>query len=146
MHSAGIMAPPYIKSVDGFESSFVTNHLGPFLFINNIMGKIRAAAKGNPGGSRVVTVSSEGHALGTVGKTLQEIGFNVGLRPSSSIYGQLTRYRTAKHTTNGTLMGSPRLQIASTLCRCPTSFPRNTTSKLTPCIPVSSCQRPWATV
>lgn len=43
--SAGIMAPPYQKTEDGFESSFATNHLGHFLFVNSIISKIQAAAK-----------------------------------------------------------------------------------------------------
>ena len=75
--SAGIMAPPYGKTADGFESQFGVNHIGPFLFANSIMGKMQAAAKKSSDGARVVIVSSEGHAVAGIGKDLDEIGFHV---------------------------------------------------------------------
>ena len=31
VNNAGVMAPPYRRTVDGFESQLATNHLGPFL-------------------------------------------------------------------------------------------------------------------
>lgn len=83
MLSAGIMAPPYSKTEDGFENSFATNHLGHFLFANSVMGKVQAAAKNNAGGSRIVSVSSEGHALAGIGKNMDEINFNVRQTPKS---------------------------------------------------------------
>ncbi|KAI8158753.1 hypothetical protein K4K49_001819 [Colletotrichum sp. SAR 10_70] len=61
VNNAGIMAVPFSLTEDGFESQFGTNHLGPFLFTNLIMGKVLAAAE-----PRVVTVSSDGHRLGHI--------------------------------------------------------------------------------
>ncbi|KAK2740826.1 short-chain dehydrogenase reductase family [Colletotrichum kahawae] len=61
MNNAGIMAVPFSLTEDGLESQFGTNHLGPFLFTNSIMGKVLAAAE-----PRVVTVSSDGHRLGHI--------------------------------------------------------------------------------
>lgn len=58
VNNAGIMATEYTRSLDGFESQFATNHLGPFLFTNLIMDKILASHK-----PRVVNVSSDGHRL-----------------------------------------------------------------------------------
>lgn len=55
---AGITAPPYSTTVDGFESQFGTNHLGPFLFTNLIRPRLLASAS-----PRVVVVASEGHLL-----------------------------------------------------------------------------------
>ena len=75
---AGIMGTrQYQKTEDGFESQFGTNHLGHFLFANNIVGKLQAAGRKNPDGARVVLVSSDGHALSGIGKDIDEINFQV---------------------------------------------------------------------
>jgi NAD(P)-dependent dehydrogenase (short-subunit alcohol dehydrogenase family) len=55
------MAGPHVKTEDGLERNFGSNHIGHFLFTNLIMPKILAA--NNP---RVVSVSSSGHRLGPV--------------------------------------------------------------------------------
>jgi NAD(P)-dependent dehydrogenase (short-subunit alcohol dehydrogenase family) len=60
INNAGIMAPPYSKTVDGFESQLAANHLGHFLLANLLMPRILAAAPG----SRIVNVSSRGHRRG----------------------------------------------------------------------------------
>ncbi|KAI2483813.1 Retinol dehydrogenase 13 [Pyrenophora tritici-repentis] len=60
VNNAGIMATDYALSPEGYESQFATNHLGPFLFTNLIMGKLQASAA-----PRVVMVSSDGHRLGS---------------------------------------------------------------------------------
>ena len=52
--NAGVMALPFDKTKDGFETQFATNHLGHFLLINRLATLIR-------NGGRVVTVSSDGH-------------------------------------------------------------------------------------
>ncbi|TQN65625.1 Retinol dehydrogenase 14, partial [Colletotrichum shisoi] len=62
VNNAGIMATPSGKTEDGFESQFGTNHLGPFLFTNLVMGKVQAAEA-----PRVVTDGkhyNEWHAYG----------------------------------------------------------------------------------
>ncbi|KAF3482880.1 uncharacterized protein GIQ15_02204 [Arthroderma uncinatum] len=56
--NAGIMAVDYKVSPEGHESQFATNHLGPFLFTNLIMGKVLASPA-----PRIVMVSSNGHRL-----------------------------------------------------------------------------------
>lgn len=84
MLSAGVMAPPYSKTEDGFESQFAINHLGHFLFTNNIMSKLQAAAKKNAGGARVVAVSSDGHAMSGIGETIDEINYQVSHHPSKA--------------------------------------------------------------
>lgn len=61
VNNAGIMGVDYTLSVDGFESQFATNHLGPFLFTNLIMGKILESES-----PRIVMVSSDGHRLSPV--------------------------------------------------------------------------------
>ncbi|KAK1585923.1 short-chain dehydrogenase/ reductase [Colletotrichum navitas] len=61
VNNAGIMATPWGKTEDGFEMQFGTNHLGPFLFANLLIGKVMAAEA-----PRIVTVSSDGHRLGHI--------------------------------------------------------------------------------
>jgi NAD(P)-dependent dehydrogenase (short-subunit alcohol dehydrogenase family) len=52
--NAGVMACPYGKTVDGFETQFGTNHLGHFVLVNRIASLMKR-------GSRLVNVSSAGH-------------------------------------------------------------------------------------
>jgi NAD(P)-dependent dehydrogenase (short-subunit alcohol dehydrogenase family) len=54
VNNAGIMATPYHRTVDGFESQLATNHFGPFLLTGLLMPQLAS-------GGRVVTVSSLMH-------------------------------------------------------------------------------------
>ena len=54
VNNAGIMATPYRRTVDGFESQLATNHLGPFLLTGLLLPQLAPAG-------RVVTVSSLMH-------------------------------------------------------------------------------------
>jgi NAD(P)-dependent dehydrogenase (short-subunit alcohol dehydrogenase family) len=60
INNAGVMAPPYFKTEDGFEGQLGVNHLGPFEFTNLIMGRLLAS---NTGAPRIVNVSSSVHWL-----------------------------------------------------------------------------------
>lgn len=53
--SAGIMATPETRVGPGWEAQFATNHLGHFALVNRLWPAIE------PGGARVVSVSSTGH-------------------------------------------------------------------------------------
>lgn len=57
--NAGVMAPPFGRTVDGFEIQFATNHLGHFAFINRI-GKLLAD------NGRLVVLSSQTHRVADV--------------------------------------------------------------------------------
>ncbi|OAQ61112.1 short-chain dehydrogenase [Pochonia chlamydosporia 170] len=61
VNNAGIMAVPYSKSEDGFESQFQTNHLSHFLFTNLLIEKVLASTA-----PRIVTVSSNVHRVGNI--------------------------------------------------------------------------------
>ena len=61
INNAGLMWPPYGKTVDGFELQFGTNHLGHFAFTGLVLEAMLPVA-----GSRVVTVSSNGHRAGRI--------------------------------------------------------------------------------
>jgi NAD(P)-dependent dehydrogenase (short-subunit alcohol dehydrogenase family) len=59
INNAGVMMPPYSLTKDGFELQFGTNHLGHFALTGLLLGSLLAEP-----GSRVVTVSSNGHRAG----------------------------------------------------------------------------------
>lgn len=53
INNAGIMVPPYTLTVDGFESQFGVNHLGPFALTGLMLDKLLQTP-----GARVVNTSS----------------------------------------------------------------------------------------
>ena len=57
--NAGVMATPFGKTVDGFETQFGTNHLGHFVLVNRIASLIRD-------GGRLINLSSAGHRYSNV--------------------------------------------------------------------------------
>jgi NAD(P)-dependent dehydrogenase (short-subunit alcohol dehydrogenase family) len=57
--NAGVMATPFAKTEDGFETQFGTNHLGHFVFVNRIAKLIKV-------GGRLVNLSSSGHRFSDV--------------------------------------------------------------------------------
>lgn len=61
INNAGVMVPPYGKTVDGFELQFGTNHLGHFALTVLLIDMLK-----NVSGSRIVTVSSGAHAFGVL--------------------------------------------------------------------------------
>ena len=56
VNNAGVMAPPYERTVDGLEIQMATNHFGPFLFTGLLLPQLVASQA-----ARVVTVSSPMH-------------------------------------------------------------------------------------
>src|SRR4051812_40959789 len=63
VNNAGIIAPRYRKSQDGYELTVAVNHLAPFLLTNLLLDRLRASASapGASGPGRVVTVASQAH-------------------------------------------------------------------------------------
>ena len=57
--NAGVMATPFGKTADGFETQFGTNHLGHFVLVNRIASLMKP-------GSRLVNLSSAGHQISDV--------------------------------------------------------------------------------
>ncbi|HZZ13323.1 MAG TPA: SDR family NAD(P)-dependent oxidoreductase, partial [Paraburkholderia sp.] len=64
--NAGVMATPFGKTADGFETQFGTNHLGHFVLVNRLASLI-------PSGGRVVMLASSGHRFADV--DLDDPGF-----------------------------------------------------------------------
>jgi NAD(P)-dependent dehydrogenase (short-subunit alcohol dehydrogenase family) len=56
VNNAGIMAPPLMRTPEGWEMQFTTNHLGHFALATGLHQALVAA-----GGARIVSVSSTGH-------------------------------------------------------------------------------------
>ncbi len=61
INNAGVMALPYRQTADGFEMQFGTNHLGHFALTGLLLPTLLATS-----GSRIVTVSSTAHRMGTM--------------------------------------------------------------------------------
>lgn len=55
--NAGVMATPFGRTADGFETQLGTNHLGHFVLVNRIAPLM-------PAGARLVVLSSIGHQFG----------------------------------------------------------------------------------
>jgi NAD(P)-dependent dehydrogenase (short-subunit alcohol dehydrogenase family) len=81
INNAGIMIPPYELTVDGFESQFGVNHLGPFALTGLLLGKLRD----NPN-ARIVSTSSIAHKRGKIhfDDINAERGYNPIVRYSQS--------------------------------------------------------------
>lgn len=61
VNNAGVMALPYARTADGFETQFGVNHLGHFALTGLLMPALLATP-----GARVVSVSSALHALANI--------------------------------------------------------------------------------
>ena len=81
--NAGVMATPFGKTKDGFETQFGTNHLGHFVFVNRIAGLLKD-------GGRLVNLSSSGHRFSNV--DLDDPGFD---RTEYTPFGAYGRSKTA---------------------------------------------------
>jgi NAD(P)-dependent dehydrogenase (short-subunit alcohol dehydrogenase family) len=81
--NAGVMATPFGKTADGFETQFGTNHLGHFVLINRLAPLLRA-------GSRVISLSSSGHRFSDV--NLEDPNFE---RTDYTPFGAYGRSKTA---------------------------------------------------
>lgn len=57
--NAGVMATPFGKTADGFETQFGTNHLGHFVLVNRIASLLKP-------GSRLVNLASAGHRFSDI--------------------------------------------------------------------------------
>jgi len=57
--NAGVMATPFGKTADGFETQFGTNHIGHFVLVNRLATLVRS-------GGRVVALASSGHRFANV--------------------------------------------------------------------------------
>lgn len=81
VNNAGIMASPEMRTPDGWEMQFATNHLGHFALATGLRSALAAA-----GGARVVSVSSAAHLRSPV--VFEDIHFRRRRYEPWSAYGQ----------------------------------------------------------
>jgi NAD(P)-dependent dehydrogenase (short-subunit alcohol dehydrogenase family) len=79
--NAGMMASPLMRTPQGWEMQFATNHLGHFGLATGLHDALAAA-----GGARVVSVSSSAHQRSAV--VFEDINFNHREYEPWSAYGQ----------------------------------------------------------
>jgi len=77
--NAGVMATPFGKTADGFETQFGTNHLGHFVLVNRIASLMKP-------GSRLVNLASSGHRFSDV--DLDDPNFDRGGYAEFVAYGR----------------------------------------------------------
>ncbi|MFC7305672.1 oxidoreductase [Streptomyces monticola] len=82
VNNAGVMALPYARTADGFETQFGVNHLGHFALTGLLLPKLMATD-----GARVVSVSSGLHALANI---------DIGDLNSERKYGRWVAYGRSK--------------------------------------------------
>jgi len=82
INNAGVMVPPLTRTADGFELQFGTNHLGHFALTGLLLDRLLSVP-----GSRVVTVSSNGHRAGRI---------NFADLQSERRYGRMSAYAQSK--------------------------------------------------
>jgi NAD(P)-dependent dehydrogenase (short-subunit alcohol dehydrogenase family) len=81
INNAGVMAIPREVTEDGFERTLATNHLGHFALTGLLLGRML----GTPG-SRVVTVSSNGHRMGDGVMHFEDLQLEHGYKPWPAYY------------------------------------------------------------
>lgn len=86
LNNAGIMAVPFEKTKDGFESQMGTNHLGHFLLTKLLLDAVSSGT--NP---RIVNVSSSAHRLGKL-----KTGDSSEINMSKENYSPWTVYGNSK--------------------------------------------------
>ena len=68
VNNAGLVLSERAETVDGYEATLATNHLGPFLFTNLLLERIRASSP-----ARIVTVASTAHNAARKGMPFDDL-------------------------------------------------------------------------
>ncbi len=82
VNNAGVVLSQRRVTVDGYEATFATNHLGPFLLTNLLLERLQASAP-----ARVVTVSSTAHTAARRGVPFDDLQSEGSYRPMR-VYGE----------------------------------------------------------
>lgn len=82
VNNAGVVLGERRTTVDGYEATFATNHLGPFLLTNLLLDRLRAS-----GPARVVTVASTAHTTARHGIPFDDLQSEHHYRPMR-VYGE----------------------------------------------------------
>ena len=84
INNAGVAATPGVTQ-DGFEMTFGTNHLGPFLFTSLLLPRLQEAKR-----ARIVNVASRAHAR------VRGIDWTMLERPTRGVQERLQMYGVSK--------------------------------------------------
>lgn len=115
INNAGVMAVPYGRTVDGFETQLGTNHLGHFALTNLLLPSIS---------DRVVVISSDAHARGEV--DLDDLGWE------RRTYRPFKAYRASKLANLLFLLElDRRLREAGSAVRAVGAHPGSTATSIT---------------
>lgn len=68
VNNAGVIGLERKTTVDGFETTFASNHLGPFLLTNLVLPRIVASAP-----ARIVNVASDAHKFAKTGLDFEDL-------------------------------------------------------------------------
>jgi len=79
INNGGVMELPYERTPDGFELTLATNHLGHFALTGLLLDRLLARPR-----SRIVTVSSEGHARGVI--DFEDLQSENAYKPAEAYY------------------------------------------------------------
>lgn len=82
VNNAGVVVGKRSHSVDGYELTFATNHLGPFLLTDMLTGLLTASAP-----SRVINTSSVAHTYAKEGILFDDLGFEHRRYKFMEVYG-----------------------------------------------------------
>jgi len=82
LNNAGLILSERQLSADGYEATFATNHLGPFLLTDLLLDRLRASAP-----SRIVNVASTAHNFARRGMVFDDLMADRSYRPME-VYGR----------------------------------------------------------
>ncbi len=82
VNNAGIVVSRRTRSIDGYELTFATNHLGPFLLTSTLLDLLAASAP-----SRVINTASVAHTYAKEGILFDDIGFDRRRYRFMEVYG-----------------------------------------------------------
>ena len=83
VNNAGLVLSERRETVDGYEATFATNHLGPFLLTNLLLDRLRESAP-----ARIVNVASTAHRSARKGIPFDDLQSTGGATGGMRVYGQ----------------------------------------------------------
>jgi retinol dehydrogenase 12 len=83
VNNAGVVLSERVETADGLESTFATNHFGPFLLTNLLLDRIRSSSP-----ARIVTVASTAHNTARKGIPFDDLQSEKGHYRGLRVYGE----------------------------------------------------------
>jgi NAD(P)-dependent dehydrogenase (short-subunit alcohol dehydrogenase family) len=83
VNNAGLVLSERRQTVDGFETTFAVNHLGPFLLTNLLLDRLQSSAP-----ARIVNVASSAHSAARKGMPFDDLQTTEARYRGMRVYGQ----------------------------------------------------------